>query len=44
MCAVDPEGNAHPHGLTEILVNALDRGMNPQQAVDHRLDGVALGF
>jgi gamma-glutamyltranspeptidase/glutathione hydrolase len=27
-------GNAHPQGLTQILVNALDRGMNPQQAVD----------
>ncbi len=23
-----------PQGLTQILVNALDRGMNPQQAVD----------
>ena len=27
-------GNAHPQGLTQILVNALDLGMNPQQAVD----------
>ncbi len=27
-------GNAHPQGLTQILVNALDRDMNPQQAVD----------
>lgn len=27
-------GNAHPQGLSQILVNALDRGMNPQQAVD----------
>ena len=27
-------GNAHPQGLTQILVNALDRGMNRQQAVD----------
>jgi gamma-glutamyltranspeptidase/glutathione hydrolase len=27
-------GNAHPQGLTQILVTALDRGMNPQQAVD----------
>jgi gamma-glutamyltranspeptidase/glutathione hydrolase len=23
-------GNAHPQGLTQILVNALDLGMNPQ--------------
>jgi gamma-glutamyltranspeptidase/glutathione hydrolase len=27
-------GNAHPQGLTQILVNTLDLGMNPQQAVD----------
>jgi gamma-glutamyltranspeptidase/glutathione hydrolase len=27
-------GNAHPQGLTQILVNALELGMNPQQAVD----------
>jgi gamma-glutamyltranspeptidase/glutathione hydrolase len=27
-------GNAHPQGLTQILVNALDLGMNAQQAVD----------
>jgi gamma-glutamyltranspeptidase / glutathione hydrolase len=27
-------GNAHPQGLTQILVNAIDLGMNPQQAVD----------
>jgi gamma-glutamyltranspeptidase/glutathione hydrolase len=27
-------GNVHPQGLTQILVNALDLGMNPQQAVD----------
>jgi gamma-glutamyltranspeptidase / glutathione hydrolase len=27
-------GNAHPQGLTQILVNALDLSMNPQQAVD----------
>ena len=27
-------GNAHPQGLMQILVNALDLNMNPQQAVD----------
>ncbi len=27
-------GNAHPQGLTQILVNALNLGLNPQQAVD----------
>ncbi|MFY8149481.1 MAG: gamma-glutamyltransferase family protein [Prochlorococcaceae cyanobacterium] len=27
-------GNAHPQGLTQILVNVLDLGLNPQQAVD----------